>query len=411
MQKNHVMKNEIRSILCSKTNYELEEMKADLAEAETCKDVLDYSMLYSNQNEMERTLLLSNHASAKAKAVFVKCVCVQAQYGADYEDLCDDSEVQQLWAMYNKASSDTSKYYCELVAEWYAGYNAAHYVRDSHHERFAPECVAIARIIRLFSMLAFDRVFEDHRMRIDHFNRLYHELWTVNSGKYVERPDYWSREIAYRSLKNNGDAFGAAKELRAYAARGMEIVRELGVARTELAAIAGVTEEVERQIGNELKGVIVPMPSARRPYHLHYLDSPGGGGNEEHVLEVLLRDQEVEDGVLNPWTVIEYSVHCIRLVDAYDRPDFKAVYQAIEHCMRHSDDRSIMSHGLRVCLDSARMEIILGDKLRTAADLADELTLWRAMPVAMGLHPRVGSRSPLAGLSVELTRMILGYVI
>jgi hypothetical protein len=383
------MQYEISSLLREENDYELEEMKADLAEAEACKDELDYSMLYSNQNELEIRRLSSKYASAKAKAVFVKCVCVQAQYGADYEDLCDDSEIQQLWAMYTKAVSKTCECYsnvCFQLCE--SSYTPAHYVRDSHHERFAPECVATARIIRLFSMLAFDRVFEDHQMRIDHFDRLYHELWTVNSGKCVKRPDYWSREIAYRSLKNNGDAFGAAKELRAYAARGMEIVRELGVARTELAAVAGVTEEVERQIGNELKGVIVPMPSARRPYHLHYLDSPGGGGNEEYVLEVLLRDQEVEDGVLNPWTVIEYSVHCIRLVDAYDRPDFKAVYQAIEHCMRHSDDRSIMSHGLRVCLDSARMEIILGDKLRTAADLADELTLWRAMPRGLGADRR-----------------------
>jgi hypothetical protein len=191
----------------------------------------------------------------------------------------------------------------------------------------------------------------------------------------------------------------------------MEIVRELGVARRELAAIAGVAEEVERQIGNELRGVIVPMPSARRPYHLHYLDSLGGGGNEDHVLERLLCDEEVRDGVANPWTAAEHHVHLVRLFNAYDLPDFEVSYQAMKQCMRYRCDSSIMSHGLQVCLDSARMEIILEDKCRIADSIADELTLWRAMPVAMGLHPRVGSKSPLAGLSVELTRMILGYVI
>jgi hypothetical protein len=33
------------------------------------------------------------------------------------------------------------------------------------------------------------------------------------------------------------------------------------------------------------------------------------------------------------------------------------------------------------------------------------------MPVAMGLHPRLGSRSPLAGLSMEIIRTIMDFVL
>jgi hypothetical protein len=76
----------------------------------------------------------------------------------------------------------------------------------------------------------------------------------------------------------------------------------------------------------------------------------------------------------------------------------------------HMHERSIMEYGLHVCLDSARVELVLERYCRDVADMVDELTLWKALPVAMGVHPRLGNKSLLAGLSPELVRMIVDFV-
>ena len=101
----------------------------------------------------------------------------------------------------------------------------------------------------------------------------------------------------------------------------------------------------------------------------------------------------------------------IQLSSVYNRPHFSVGRDELDHVCINGITKSMMSSGLEVCCCAARLEIILRDRCRTANDLADELTLWKALPVAMGMHPRLGSKSPLAGLSAELVRIILEFAL
>jgi hypothetical protein len=108
---------------------------------------------------------------------------------------------------------------------------------------------------------------------------------------------------------------------------------------------------------------------------------------------------------------LAYDEHVmIELRTDSGQPKFVAIY-CIEFLHTwHMHKRSIMEHGFHVCLDSARVELVLESYCRDVKDMVDELMRWKALPVAMGMHPRLGSKSLLAGLSPELVRMIVDFV-
>ena len=128
-----------------------------------------------------------------------------------------------------------------------------------------------------------------------------------------------------------------------------------------------------------------------------------------HVMERLRADPNV-NSIMTVFSCEYNEFKMLELRTDSSQPKFVGIY-CIEFLHTwHMHKRSIMEHGFHVCLDSARVELVLERYCRDVADMVDELTLWKALPVAMGMHQRLGNKSLLAGLSPELVRMIVDFV-
>jgi hypothetical protein len=331
----------------------------------------------------------------------------------DVEELSRSEDLLKLWAEYKQFSSALTPDQCATYRRLVGNtnfYDPSNTVPDPHGESMNMECVLVAQIIRLFEFLEYNCIVEEHEVVICCSCRLYHEMWRCNAkfGREISYSSrvWWSMLKAYKELEK-GNADSALFILRGFAKRGLEIVNDLASTRKALEIVLGVSDTVKHQIESELVNVSVPMPTAQRPYHLHYSESTGGGGDENHVLERLRADPNLKrslDTSFYPWNLKPF----VQLPLEYDLPDFKVFHDALEHIKSsHDVSRSIKSMGLGVCLTTARMEIIMSEKLECVKDMVNELTMWRALPLAMGLHPRLGKGSPLVGLSVDLVKLIL----
>lgn len=292
------------------------------------------------------------------------------------------------------------------------GYEADLHIDDPFFERFNRECVLTAKIARLFQCLGPVHVTEEHEVDVGRACRLYHEIWAQNKefggNLSKRRSKEWCLMSAYNCLKG-GDISRACETMRGFARRGLEIVCRLAEARRELENMLDDSETVKAQIQSELSKASVPVPAEQRQYHLHYSQANGGGGDVAHVMERLRADPNVKLIMGGLWCPY-YEFKMIELRRDSGQLEFYGIYciDFLHTC--HMHERSIMEYGLHVCLDSARVELVLERYCRDVADMVDELTLWKALSVAMGVHPRLGNKSLLAGLSPELVRMIVDFV-
>jgi hypothetical protein len=148
---------------------------------------------------------------------------------------------------------------------------------------------------------------------------------------------------------------------------------------------------------------LIRRPStARRPYHLFYLDSAAGGGD---WLSITGRVNNLLGywfhSPVPAWRIDELT----RNHGGFINKDFEKIeYDWMEG--RFEKGEASMNRLLGDTVFGIRaMESLIEE----GSEILDDMTAWRALPCCMALHGRLGRQSPMHWLSADVLKIILNF--
>lgn len=187
-----------------------------------------------------------------------------------------------------------------------------------------------------------------------------------------------------------------AETLRELSLRAAEIHEELITTAWELISARSCPERFRRKI-EEIDEIFTQPFSVSQPYHLHYTTNTAGGGNFLSVKEKVNLYRQPIFTVPEKWITSKQP-------NLYTGEQFLSA----DTCkvMQMLDKGEIDEP----CFHSIRVAKIIQAAGKEAQELYLEMTMWRKLPCAMALHPRLGEGSKFGWLSQDMMKMVIKFV-
>lgn len=222
--------------------------------------------------------------------------------------------------------------------------------------------------------------------------------------KYMKRADpqfiWWcpSMELAASFLQNRPELDGdciyfSAKTLMEFSSRASIIHDALVSAAWNLAKQRDCFDKVVSR-SNGLDLAFSRPDTVSRPYHLHFTTTSAGGGDFGRVAEALNARSGCRFKAPETWVKSIHSQSC-----DIETMNTVTILQMLDHGEIEEP-----------CYQSIKTAKVIQAIGIEAYDLFLEMTMWRRLPCAMALHSRLGNRSQIGCIGLDIMSMVLCFV-
>jgi hypothetical protein len=157
------------------------------------------------------------------------------------------------------------------------------------------------------------------------------------------------------------------------------------------------SDEIKDRI-NQLDCLFSQPSTASRPFHLHYTQNSAGGGNYLEISNQLKKNYRfLPVNVPESWIVSKDEAKVL--------PNILILRVRTNIVAKMLDDGFIKE----ACFESMRIAKIIQAVGFEADELFLEVTAWKKLQCALGMHSRLGEKSPLRLLNQDLMKMILEF--